>query len=215
SEQRSVLLSPVGLPGSRVPPSADLASWSCAAAIKQGWALQERDQPGSKEQGRDDEATQAGCPLQSGNTIKSSPPVESGDIAAKYSQQHSPTQPLPASPTCCVIVGDPTSALTPELSFPKVMLTDRAHREALFSVTQSMLSTTKGLPWPTASWSKSDQGRKAIIAPADVVGARISLLELVASHEGKALKPPCPPTVTPAQGRAEKQLQQHFEAITL
>ncbi|CAN0546233.1 unnamed protein product, partial [Ectocarpus sp. 12 AP-2014] len=95
------------------------------------------------------------------------------------------------------------------------MLTDRVHREALFSVTQSMLSTTKGLPWPTASSSKSAQGRKAIIAPADVVGAGISLLELVASYEGKALEPPCPPTVTPAQGRAEKQLQQHFEAITL
>lgn len=130
--------------------------------------------------------------------------MESGDIAAKYPQQHSPTQPLAASPTCCVIVSDPTSALTPELSFPKVMLTDRVHREALFSVTQSMLSTSMGLPWPTASSSKSAQGRKAIIAPADGVGAGISLLELVASHEGKALEPPCPPTVKLAQGRAEK-----------
>ncbi|CAN0002087.1 unnamed protein product, partial [Ectocarpus sp. 12 AP-2014] len=101
SERRPVPLSPVGLPGSRVPPSADLPSWSCDAAIKQGWAMQKRDQPGSKEQGRDDKATPAGCPLQSGNTIKSSSPVESGDIAAKYSQQHSVTQSLPASSTCC------------------------------------------------------------------------------------------------------------------
>ncbi|CAM9610241.1 unnamed protein product [Ectocarpus sp. 6 AP-2014] len=215
SEGRLAPRSPIGLLGSRVPPSTDLASWSCAAAIKQGWAMQERDQPGSEEQGRDDKATPAGCALQSGNTIKSSLPVELGDIAAKYPQHHSPTQPLPASPTCCVIVSDPTSALTPEFSFPKVMLTDRVHREALFSVTQSMLSTTMGLPWPTASSSKSAQGRKAVIAPADRVGAGICLLELVASHEGKALEPPCPPTVKLAQGRAETQLQQHFEAITL
>ncbi|CAN0209634.1 unnamed protein product, partial [Ectocarpus sp. 8 AP-2014] len=107
SERRLAPRSPIGLLCSRVPPSADLASWSCAAAIKQGWAMQDRDQPGSEEQGRDDKATPAGCPLQSvqsGNTIKSSLPVASGHIAAKYPQQHSPTQPLPASPTCCVIV---------------------------------------------------------------------------------------------------------------
>lgn len=140
-----------------------------------------------------------------GNTIETRPPVESGDIAPKYLHEYSATpQPLPASPACCVVVSDPAAALTPEVSFPKVMLTDRVRREALFSLTQTRLSPVMGLPWPTASSKKNSRGREATIAQAGCVRAGPSLLELVASHEGKALEPPCLPLVNLAQEGTEK-----------
>lgn len=54
-------------------------------------------------------------------------------------RQHSAVQALPISPACCVITSDPTTALVPELPFPKVMLTDRSRRASLFSLTQTVL----------------------------------------------------------------------------
>lgn len=100
-------------------------------------------------------------------------PSQPSDEHGFRHHQHPAVQALTMFPACCVITSDPTTALLPELTFPKVMLTDRSRRASLFSLTQTMLSA---IPEP----SSLSRSKEAIWrGNAGGVGAGRSLVELL------------------------------------
>lgn len=121
-----------------------------------------------------------------------------------HHHQHPVVQTLPITPACCVIASDPATAFVPELSFPKVMLTDHSRRAELFCWTQSVMSAT--LERSASSNKRTWCGRACTIG-AD----QSSLLELLrrtseaeTEHEGKALDSSC---LTPVEVIAERTNQ--------